>query len=283
MSMVYFIPTSQRKLAMTAANSDEDPVLIIGGTGTGKGALAKWVHQNSPRSASPCIMSTRDRPLSEQIRNSNGGTLIIDDITHFPLSEQLVLLHFLKTKSISQAQKGDGAPVPMIANVRIIATSIPQIDSRAQAGMFNEELLLRLSKHRIEMPGLAERSEEFEDISMGILQEITQEVHKQFIRGFSESVWRRLREYDWPGNLRELRNVLRMAVVNCDEDRIETRHLPDFGHDKINFQATRSEFEKIYLSELLKSLNHDIEKCARASRMDRGSLLEKLKKHGLIH
>jgi two-component system response regulator HydG len=288
MSMVYFIPSSQRKIALAAAQADDQPVLVIGGSGTGKGALAKWIHQNSPRAAQPLITTTRERTLAEQIRDSNGGTLIIDDIANYPISEQLVLLNFLKTKSVPHPQKsgsthGAHAAVPMIMNVRIIATSVPQIDSRARAGMFNDELLLRLSKNRIEMPNLSERTDEFEDIAMGILQEITHELHKEYVKGFSENVWRNLRDYDWPGNLRELRNVLRMAVVTCETDRVEAKDLPDFGHDKINFQATRSEFEKIYLSELLKSFSHDLEKTARAARMEKIVLLEKLKRLGLIH
>ena len=281
MSMVYFIPSSQRKIALTAAQADAEPVLVIGGTGTGKGALAKWIHQNSPRSALPFALSTREKSLAEQIHDANGGTLIIDDITNFPISEQLVLLNFIKSKAVPHPHKS--GTVPMIVNVRIIATSGPQIDTRARAGMFNDELLLRLSKNRIEMPALAEREDEFEDIAMGILQEITRELHKEYIKGFSENGWRKLRDYDWPGNLRELRNVLQMAAVSCESERIEVKHLPDFGHDKINFQATRSEFEKIYLTELLKSFNHDLDKVARAGRMERIVLMEKLKRLGLIH
>ena len=282
MSMVYFIPSSQRKIALAAAQAEDEPVLVIGGTGTGKGALAKWIHQNSPRAAQACVMATRDRTVAEQIRDCKGGTLILDDITNYPISEQMVILNFLKTKAVPSPQKG-GPSVPMIVNVRLIATAVPQIDSRARAGMFNDELLLRLSKNRIEMPNLAEREDEFEDIAMGILQEITQELHKEYIKGFSEHVWRKLREYDWPGNLRELRNVLRMSVVHCETERVEMQDVPDFGHDKINFQATRSEFEKIYLSELLKSFQHDLDKTARAARMERITLMEKLKLHGLIH
>ena len=284
MSMVYFIPTSQRKIAMAAAQADNEPVLVIGGAGTGKGALAKWIHQNSPRASQPCVMATRELTIAEQLRDCKGGTLIVDDITNYPVSEQMVILNFLKTKAVAQPQKDKSAMiVPMIVNVRIIATAVPQIDSRARAGMFNDELLLRLSKNRIEMPNLAEREEEFEDIALGILQEITQELHKEYIKGFTETAWRKLREYDWPGNLRELRNVLRMAAVSCDNERVDMRNLPDFGHDKINFQATRSEFEKIYLSELLRSFNHDLDKTARAARMERVTLMEKLKLLGLIH
>jgi DNA-binding NtrC family response regulator len=283
MSMVYFIPSSQRKIALAAAQADDEPVLVIGGSGTGKGALAKWIHQNSPRAAQPLVMATRERTLAEQLRDCNGGTIIIDDITNYPVAEQLVLLNFLKNKSVPHPSKAGTSPVPMIVNVRIIATSVPQIDSRARAGMFNDELLLRLSKNRIEMPNLAERADEFEDITMGILSEITHELHKEYIKGFTETAWRKLREYDWPGNLRELRNVLRMSVVSSEGDRVDLKDLPDFGHDKINFQATRSEFEKIYLSELLKSFDHDLDKTARAARMERITLLEKLKRLGLMH
>jgi DNA-binding NtrC family response regulator len=286
MSMVYFIPTSQRKIAMTAAQADDEPVLIIGGTGTGKGALARWIHQNSPRSTQPLILATRERTLAEQIRDANRGTLIVDDITNFPVSEQMVLLNFLKNKSVPFPHSGGKDKVtalPMIVNVRIIATSAPQIDSRARAGMFNDELVLRLSKNRIEMPSLTERSEEFEDIALGILHEITHELHKEYIKGFAEKVWSKLRAYEWPGNLRELRNVLRVAAIGCESERIEAQHLPDFGHDKINFQATRAEFEKVYLSELLRSFNHDLDKVARASRIEPVVLMEKLKRHGLIH
>ena len=282
MSMVYFIPSSQRKIALAAAAADNEPVLVIGVAGSGKGALAKWIHHNSPRASQACVMATRERTIAEQLRDCKGGTLIVDDITNYPVSEQMVILNFLKTKAVPHPQKG-GASVPMIVNVRIIATAVPQIDSRARAGMFNDELLLRLSKNRIEMPNLAEREQEFEDIALGILQEITQELHKEYIKGFTETAWRKLREYDWPGNLRELRNVLRMAAVSCESERIDMKNLPDFGHDKINFQATRSEFEKIYLSELLKSFNHDLDKTARAARMERVTLLEKLKLLGLIH
>ena len=278
MSMVYFIPASQRKIALAAAQADDEPVLVLGGTGTGKGALAKWIHHNSARAALPLHIATRERTLAEQIREcKNGSTLFIDDIANYPMSEQMALLNFLKTKAVSIHS------VPTLMNVRIITTSVPQIDSRARAGMFNDELLLRLSKNRIEMPNLSERSEEFEDIAMGILAEITHEIRKEYITGFHEQVWRKLRDYDWPGNLRELRNVLRMAAVSAEKARIELKDLPDFGHDKIDFHATRSEFEKVYLSELLKSFNHDLDKVARAGRMEKITLLEKLKRLGLMH
>ncbi len=281
--MVYFVPAKQRKIALAAAQSDDDPVLIIGGSGTGKGALARWIHQNSSRSSQPLIETEKSRSISDQIREANSGTLIVDDVSTYPVAEQIVLLNFLKTRMIPMNAKSADKAVPMIANVRIIATSSPQIDSRARAGMFNDELLLRLSKNRLEMPPLVEREEEFGDIAMGILHEITHELHKEYIKGFSEQVWSQLKNYDWPGNLRELRNVLRVAILTCDSERVESSDLPDFGHDKINFQATRSEFEKIYLSELLRSFNHDLDKVARASRMERMPLLEKLKRYGLIH
>lgn len=280
MSMVYFIPASQRKTALAAAQADDEPVMILGGPGTGKGAIGRWIHQNSPRASQPVVTTEKERPLVDQIREANRGTLIVDDVGLLSMSEQLLLLNVLKLRAIPHpTQTG----MPMIVNVRIIALSNPQIDARARGGLFNDELLLRLSKNRIEMPSLAKRADEFEGIAIGILQEITHELHKEFIKGFNEDVWSRLRAYEWPGNLRELRNVLRLAVISCETPRIQISNMPDFGHDKINFQATRSEFEKTYLTELLKSFQHDLDKVARASRMERVILMDKLKRHGLIH
>ena len=80
MEMVHFIPPSQRRLAMLAAQADTAPVLIYGASGTGKGAIARWIHQNGPRATRPCLTATHDRPLSAQIPEAQGGTLLITEI-----------------------------------------------------------------------------------------------------------------------------------------------------------------------------------------------------------
>ena len=84
MEMVHFIPTGQRRLAMLAAQADTAPALISGASGTGKGAIARWIHSNSPRAAHPFIIATRDRTFIEQISEAQGGTIVIPEIGEWP-------------------------------------------------------------------------------------------------------------------------------------------------------------------------------------------------------
>ena len=147
--------------------------------------------------------------------------------------------------------------------------------------MFNSELLEALNVFRIEMPSLSERIDEFEDIVLSIMKEITSDVHKEHLRSMNREAWSVLRNYDWPGNIRELRNVLKIAVLAAKGDEIEARDLPDFGHDRIDFRATREQFEKIYLMELLKTFDWQIDRTCRMARMDKNTLLAKIDKYGI--
>lgn len=277
MEMVHFIPPSQRRLAMLAAQADTAPALIFGASGTGKGAICRWIHANSPRATRPLIHADGKQPLVRQIPLAQGGTLVIDEIGNWPLAEQKTLLNFLNTRSIAHPDGG----MPMLLNVRIVVTTSQALEGRAQGGLFNAELLEKLNVFRIEMPALSKRMEEFDDIVVGIVGEITRELHKEHVRGLGEHAWARLRAYDWPGNLRELRNVLRLAVVAAKGDRIEEADLPDFGHDRIDFRATREQFEKIYILELLKTFDWHIDKTCQMTRMDKGTLLTKMSQYGI--
>jgi DNA-binding NtrC family response regulator len=278
MEMVHFIPSSQRRLALLAAQADSAPVLIYGGSGTGKGAIARWIHSNGPRTARVFLMATQSRPIVDQILEAQGGTLAIPEMGEWTLSEQKTLLGFLKTKSVPHPEEGH---MPVIANVRIIGTTSQALEGRAQGGLFNMELLEKLNVFRIEMPPLSKRIDEFDDIVLGIVGEITRELHKDHLRNLSFDAWERLRSYDWPGNLRELRNVLRLAVAACKGDQIEVTDLPDFGYTRIDFRATREQFEKIYILELLKTFNWEIDKTCRMTRIDKNILLSKIKHYGI--
>ncbi len=278
MEMVHFIPSSQRRLALLAAQADTAPALICGASGTGKGAIARWIHANGPRAARVFLAAKQDKPLSDQILNAQGGTLMIPEIGEWPLSEQKNLLTYLKTRSVSQT---DNNNIATLANVRIICTTSQSLEGRAQGGLFNMELLEKLNIFRIEMPPLTKRTDEFSDIVLGIVGEITRELHKEHIRTLSVEAWNRLKSYDWPGNLRELRNVLRLAVTTCKEDEIHTTDLPDFGYARIDFRATREQFEKIYILKLLKTFDWEIDKTCRLTRIDKSALLFKMKHYGI--
>jgi len=290
MEMVHFIPSSQRRLALLAAQADSAPVLIYGATGTGKGAIARWIHSNGPRAARIFLVATQEKPLADQILEAQGGTLMIPEMGEWNFSEQKVLLGYFKTKSVIRNEDEDTsrnvsanipANVPVIANVRIIGTTSQALEGRAQGGLFNIELLEKLNVFRIEMPALAKRTSEFDDIVMGIVGEITRELHKEHLKVVSHEAWARLKSYDWPGNLRELRNVLRIAIASSKGDQIEISDLPDFGFARIDFRATREQFEKIYILELLKTFNWEIDKTCKMSRMDKSILLSKIKHYGI--
>lgn len=267
---------------MLAAQTDTASVIIHGGSGTGKGAIARWIHMNGPRSGRPLVTADHKSPLSDELTKAQGGTLLIGEIGEWTLSEQKALLGFLNTRTVLRTESdGSLSQVPMLLNVRVIATTSQALDGRAQGGLFNAELLEKLSVFRIEMPPLSRRAEEFEDIATGIAQEIARELHKDHLRGLSPESWDRLKLYDWPGNLRELRNVLRLAIVAAKGDQVEAQDLPSFGHERIDFRATREQFEKIYLLELLKSFDWQIEKTSQMARMDKKTLLTKINQYGI--
>jgi DNA-binding NtrC family response regulator len=276
MEMVHFIPPHQRRVVMLAAQTDSAPALICGAAGTGRNSIARWIHVNGPRAARPFITAHRDLSLADQLPEAQGGTLVIPEIGEWPLGEQKVLETFLTTKSIPHPT-GDG--MKMLLNVRIICTSSQGLEGRAQGGLFNPELFKKLSVFRLDMPPLSKRSDEFNDIAMGIVGEITHELHKEHVKSISDPALQRLKEHAWPGNLRELRNVLKMAVLAAKGDRIEAEDLPDLTDGKIDFRASRENFERIYITELLKSSHWDIERAVQNSKMNRQVLLEKIQKH----
>lgn len=277
--MVHFIPSDQRRLAMSAALSDPDPVLISGASGTGKSAMGKWIHLNSPRSTKSLMTYVNNKALAEQLYAAQGGAFFIPEITNIPLGEQKQLYDFIKTRSLPHPENPG---LKALINVRIIAGTEHDLNNRAQAGMFNAELLARFKANHLEMPRLSDRLEEFEDITDELLKEITRETHKNHIQEISPAALDILKSYDWPANLRELRNTLRMAVVHAEGDTIEASDIPDLNSRKMDLRATREEFEKIYLVELFKTFDWDLEKVGKNIQMERSVLLEKAKRHGIL-
>src|SRR5207249_2486692 len=133
----------------------------------------------------------------------------------------------------------------------------------------------RVEKIDLEMPPLTERGEEFEDIALAMVTEYARELHKEFIRGFHYLAMAQLKKYDWPGNLRELRNVICLAVISAQSSQIEIKDLPQFNHDRKELRAGRVDFEKIYIQELLRVYQGRIEQICQATRTPRDRFLNK--------
>lgn len=137
MELLLFIPAQHRRTVLLAAQSDSLPVLINGASGTGKSALARWIHQNSARALRPFKTYSRHLPLNQQLIDAQGGTLLIDEVGELRRSDQQVLLQYLTTKTVPHPS---AELLPVLLNVRIMASTTHALESRVQGGLFNGAL-----------------------------------------------------------------------------------------------------------------------------------------------
>jgi len=219
-------------------------ILIEGSTGTGKGLLAQIIHQQSPRRKRPFVKvncaalpenlleselfgylrgaftgAERDKPGRFQL--AEGGTIFLDEISEMPLSLQAKLLRVIEDKEFYPL----GARNTYKANVRIIAACNRPLDQQVAAGHFREDLFYRLNVIRIHIPPLAERREDIPLLIRRFIQRKNIE-RGTYICRFSPSALDLLLNYDYPGNVRELENLLEHACLLCQGDIIQEDHLP---------------------------------------------------------
>lgn len=223
-------------------------VFITGESGTGKELAAEAVHKASPRAGRPFVAlncgaiprdllesevfghikgaftgATADRPGAAKLADS--GTLFLDEIAEMPLEMQVKLLRFVQTGTFSAVGSGKVEKV----DVRFVCATNRDPLLEVQAGRFREDLYYRLYVVPVELPPLRERGEDVLLIARHFLSAYTSEEHRRF-RGFSPEAERRLLAYAWPGNVRQLQNVVRNIVVLHDAERVEAEMLPALLH-----------------------------------------------------
>ena len=223
----------------------DSPVLLTGESGVGKGMLARYVHSRSARSDKQfvtvgCAGLPREMLISElfghekgafegamrrrsgKIEAANGGTLYIDEVADLPTDLQLMLLEFLEKGSFRRV----GGIDALHADVRVVAATSDDLQRKIGDGEFLEDLYYRLSVIPIEVPPLRERLEEIELLAEDILPRVVRASRGRDIR-VSRGALRLLQGYDWPGNLRQLENVLERSAAMCQGGVIEETDLPD--------------------------------------------------------
>jgi NtrC-family two-component system response regulator AlgB len=238
-------PSMQKavELAKQVAVS-EAVILLRGPSGTGKTALARNIHRWSRRNEKPLgiiscptlsselleselfghvkgafTSAQRDNP--GRVAACDGGTLFLDEIGDLPLSVQPKLLRFIQDREYERV----GDQITRKADVRIIAATNINLENAVKEGRFREDLFFRLNVIQIDIPPLSNRPEDVEMIAKNMLNFFAAQNHKVFT-GFTESALASLKNYSWPGNIRELRNVVERAAILCSSEQVGIEHLP---------------------------------------------------------
>ncbi len=285
-------------LAKSAAPSDAT-VLITGENGTGKTVLARNLHKWSDRAAKPfatisCPSLSLElleselfghvkgaftgaiRTMPGRIASTDGGTLFLDEIGDLPLALQAKLLRFLQEKTYEPV----GDTVTRKANVRILAATNINLKDAVKSGKFREDLYYRLNVIPIEMPPLRERLADIEALAESYL--ITLRKQKP-IRGFSPKALTKLQTYTWPGNLRELHNIIERAVILTQGPTIGPLELAiesQISELTTGADQTLDEVEELHIRKILSS-TRSMEQAAQILGIDTVTLWRKRKRYGM--
>jgi two-component system response regulator AtoC len=302
------------EMARRAADSERTTILIQGESGTGKEVLAKAVHYNSPRAQMPLISlncaALPDTLLESElfgyepgaftdarrrkeglIEKASGGTLFLDEIGNTSPSLQAKLLRVLEEGTFMRL----GGTKVIQANVRIIAATNTLLKEAVTKGEFREDLYYRLNVLPLFIPPLRDRKEDVIPLALDFIGQFNKDLKKGFI-GFTPAAAELLKNYPWPGNIRELRNVIERTMILCKETEIDAADLPEElrDHQASSPQVepltsydlsptgdqfvTLSELEDRYIQDVLNATGQNKTHAARILGIHPTSLMRRLKK-----
>jgi transcriptional regulator of acetoin/glycerol metabolism len=280
-------------------------VLLIGESGTGKEVLSQYIHSNSLRKdkafvAMNCATLAHDLVASELFgyaqgsftggmkegkaglfEAAHGGTVFLDEIAELPLPIQAMLLRVLQEKQVTRI--GEYRPRPI--DVKIIAATNQDLKKSTEEGKFRLDLYYRLNVIELKVPSLRERKDDIVHLAEYFLRK--QNHHSSDYDLMPETV-EILRSYDWPGNVREMKNVIEHALVFADNARILPAHLPDHivesagKKEKETQEALISQYEEDEQTQIMKALRdnrYNLTKTAKQLRISRGTLYKKMEKY----
>lgn len=296
-----------RRIAPTNAS-----VLIEGQTGTGKELVAQAIHQNSPRKNKPFV-ALNCAALSENILESelfghvrgaftdastdrvgkfeyaHGGTMFLDEVGDMPMATQIKLLRVLENGEITRVGSND----PIRVNVRILSATNQNLEQTIRSGSFRSDLYHRLKVVTIRLPRLVQRSQDIPILIDYFMKQFAEEHGKQ-IRGMSPPARRKILAYDWPGNVRQLRNVVEsMVVVDCD-GLLDADDLPEELAEPLESPGETStaslaalvgkpleEVERLFIAETLRVTGGNREEASQMLGIGERTLYRKIKEYEL--
>jgi two-component system response regulator GlrR len=288
--------------ARLVADSDTS-VMIHGQSGTGKELLARAIHNASPRAKGAFVAlncsaipeslleselfghvkgaftgATRDHP--GMFRAANGGTLFLDEIGDMPLSFQVKLLRAIQERTIRPVGSTQSIPV----DVRIISATHQDLDLARQENRFREDLFYRLNVVTLELPALMQRREDIPQLCSHFLHNFP-DAEKKGITGFSPEAMEAMLSATWPGNVRQLYNVVEQSVALSTTPLIPVslvqRALREESSEIPAFAEARNQFEREYLTQVLQITNGNVTRAARIAKRNRTEFYKLLHKHHL--
>ncbi|WP_316570255.1 sigma 54-interacting transcriptional regulator [Neobacillus sp. YIM B06451] len=244
-------PFMEAKALAERISVSQSAVLLLGESGTGKELFAHSIHANSLRSAYPFVpincASIPEHLLESELfgyedgaftgakkggkkghfQLANRGTIFLDEIGDMPLAMQSKLLRVLQDKEIQAVGGQKSIPV----DVRIITATNRDLEKMVDEGKFRQDLYYRLNVIKIEIPPLRKRKEDIEQIALKLVEKLEKRFHRKSVR-LSQEVIRLLQQHSWPGNIRELENVLERCINVLDGNVVMPNHLPLYLRDQ---------------------------------------------------
>jgi len=308
-------PATIRTLEMSrkAAESDHTTIFIQGESGTGKGVFAKAIHYASPRASMPLLeincAALPDALLESELfgyepgaftdarrrkegllERANGGTLFLDEIGNMSASVQAKLLRVLEEGTFMRL----GGTRLMKVNVRLVAATNVNLKEAVAQGHFREDLYYRLNVVPLFLPPLRERKEDILPLALEMVQHFNRELKKTFT-GFTPGAADLLQQYSWPGNIRELKNVIERTMILAPEGDIDAAYLPEEIRDHAieermvplsasdisptgNQFVSLREMEDHYIEQVLAATSNNKTQACRILGIHPTSLLRRMKK-----
>ncbi len=278
-------------------------VLITGESGTGKEVIAQSIHESSSRSSGPmvavnCGVFTEDLLANELFGHEKGaftgadsrkkgliesadkGTLFLDEITEITPSMQVKLLRVLQEREVLRI----GSTRPIKVDVRFLFATNRDLGQMVKEGKFRQDLYFRINVVNINLPPLSERRRDIPLLVYFFIRKYSESAGKN-VKNITPDAMAMLQNYDFPGNVRELENIIERAIVLCQGDTIGVEHLPDI--DVVTFRPKQGrwpsleEQEREYILWVLEHTAWNKTKAAKILGIDRVSLWRKIKKYEL--
>lgn len=291
------------------ASKSNSTVLLLGESGTGKGLMAKSIHEASKVKDEPFIQvncgSIPQNLIESELfgyeegaftgaktkgkigffEMAKGGTIFLDEISEIPPSMQVKLLQVLQSKSFFRV----GGTKEIKVNVRIMAATNKNLEAEVLNGRFREDLFYRINVFPIWIPPLRERKQDIHGIVYSKLPQICR------LAGYDEKhisgeALKKLKQYNWPGNIRQLENILERAVILCEGNTILSKYLkiePSYGENSENKENTMTlkqaviNAEKMIIMDTLRICEGDKKKAMNMLRIGKTSFYDKLKKYDI--